>query len=159
MEINEGIRDREVRVIDADGSQLGIMSTRDALAKAEEKNLDLVKIAPQAQPPVCKFLDYGKYRFEMQKRDKEAKKNQKIVDIDTNDFNTKVGQAKKFLSKGDKVKVSIRFRGREMAHTDLGLEVQKKFAAALPEAVVEKQPKLEGRSMQMFLAPAPAKQN
>ena len=104
----------------------------------------------------------------MQKRDKEAKKNQKIVDIkeirlslniDTNDFNTKVGQAKKFLSKGDKVKVSIRFRGREMAHTDLGLEVQKKFAAALPEAVVEKQPKLEGRSMQMFLAPAPAKQN
>ena len=155
MEINEGIRDREVRVIDADGSQLGIMSTRDALAKAEEKNLDLVKIAPQAQPPV-------------QKRDKEAKKNQKIVDIkeirlslniDTNDFNTKVGQAKKFLSKGDKVKVSIRFRGREMAHTDLGLEVQKKFAAALPEAVVEKQPKLEGRSMQMFLAPAPAKQN
>ena len=157
MEINEGIRDREVRVIDADGSQLGIMSTRDALAKAEEKNLDLVKIAPQAQPPVCKFLDYGKYRFEMQKRDKEAKKNQK--NIDTNDFNTKVGQAKKFLSKGDKVKVSIRFRGREMAHTDLGLEVQKKFAAALPEAVVEKQPKLEGRSMQMFLAPAPAKQN
>ena len=152
MEINEGIRDREVRVIDADGSQLGIMSTRDALAKAEEKNLDLVKIAPQAQPPVCKFLDYGKYRFEMQKRDKEAKKNQKIVDI-------KDGQAKKFLSKGDKVKVSIRFRGREMAHTDLGLEVQKKFAAALPEAVVEKQPKLEGRSMQMFLAPAPAKQN
>ena len=147
---------------------LGIMSTRDALAKAEEKNLDLVKIAPQAQPPVCKFLDYGKYRFEMQKRDKEAKKNQKIVDIkeirlslniDTNDFNTKVGQAKKFLSKGDKVKVSIRFRGRDMAHTDLGLEVQKKFAAALPEAVVEKQPKLEGRSMQMFLAPAPAKQN
>ena len=134
MEINEGIRDREVRVIDADGSQLGIMSTR----------------------------------FDMQKRDKEAKKNQKIVDIkeirlslniDTNDFNTKVGQAKKFLSKGDKVKVSIRFRGREMAHTDLGLEVQKKFAAALPEAVVEKQPKLEGRSMQMFLAPAPAKQN
>lgn len=123
-----------------------------------------MKIAPQAQPPVCKFLDYGKYRFEMQKRDKEAKKNQKIVDIkeirlslniDTNDFNTKVGQAKKFLSKGDKVKVSIRFRGREMAHTDLGLEVQKKFAAALPEAVVEKQPKLEGRSMQMFLAPLP----
>ena len=155
MEINEGIRDREVRVIDADGSQLGIMSTRDALAKAEEKNLDLVKIAPQAQPPVCKFLDYGKYRFEMQKRDKEAKKNQKIVDIKE----IRLSQAKKFLSKGDKVKVSIRFRGREMAHTDLGLEVQKKFAAALPEAVVEKQPKLEGRSMQMFLAPAPAKQN
>ncbi len=172
MEINEGIRDREVRVIDADGSQLGIMSARDALRRAEEKNLDLVKIAPQAQPPVCKILDYGKYRFEMQKRDKEAKKNQKIVDIkeirlslnidtnDTNDFNTKVNQAAKFLSKGDKVKVSIRFRGREMAHTDLGLEVHKRFAAALEgSAVVEKQPKLEGRSMQMFLAPAPAKQN
>ena len=143
MEINEAIRDREVRVIDADGSQLGIMPTREALAKAAEKNLDLVKIAPQAQPPVCKFLDYGKYRFEMQKRDKEAKKNQKIVEIkeirlslniDTNDFNTKVGQARKFLAKGDKVKVSIRFRGREMAHTDLGLDVQKRFAAALPEA-------------------------
>ena len=124
MEINEGIRDREVRVIDADGSQLGIMSTRDALAKAEEKNLDLVKIAPQAQPPVCKFLDYGKYRFEMQKRDKEAKKNQKIVDIkeirlslniDTNDFNTKVGQAKKFLSKGDKVSAAVRWRIRTWA--------------------------------------------
>ena len=156
-------------MIDADGSQLGIMSARDALRRAEEKNLDLVKIAPQAQPPVCKILDYGKYRFEMQKRDKEAKKNQKIVDIkeirlslniDTNDFNTKVNQAAKFLSKGDKVKVSIRFRGREMAHTDLGLEVHKRFAAALEgSAVVEKQPKLEGRSMQMFLAPAPAKQN
>ena len=168
MEINEAIRDREVRVIDSDGSQLGIMPTREALAKAAEKNLDLVKIAPQAQPPVCKFLDYGKYRFEMQKRDKEARKNQKVVDIkeirlslniDTNDFNTKVGQARKFLAKGDKVKVSFRFRGREMAHTDLGLDVQKRFAAALPEAVVEKQPKLEGRSMQMFLAPAPAKQN
>ena len=167
-QINEEIRDKEVRLIDAEGNQAGIVPIAKALEAAAAKNLDLVKIAPQAQPPVCKFLDYGKYRFEMQKRDKEAKKNQKIVDIkeirlslniDTNDFNTKVGQAKKFLSKGDKVKVSIRFRGREMAHTDLGLEVQKKFAAALPEAVVEKQPKLEGRSMQMFLAPAPAKQN
>ena len=168
LEINEGIRDKEIRLIGADGSQLGVMSSREALRMAEEQNLDLVKIAPQAGPPVCKILDYGKYRFEQQKREKEAKKNQKVVEIkeirlslniDTNDFNTKVGQAKKFLSKGDKVKVSIRFRGREMAHTDLGLEVQKKFAAALPEAVVEKQPKLEGRSMQMFLAPAPAKQN
>ncbi len=157
-----------MRVIDADGSQLGVMTSRDALRKAEEQNLDLVKIAPQAVPPVCKILDYGKYRFEMQKKDKEARKNQKVVDIkeirlslniDTNDFNTKVGQARKFLAKGDKVKVSIRFRGREMAHTNLGLEVQQRFAASLPEAVVEKQPKLEGRSMQMFLAPAPAKQN
>ena len=169
LEINEDIRDKEVRVIDADGSQLGILSVRDALRRAEEKNLDLVKIAPQAQPPVCKILDYGKYRFEMQKRDKEAKKNQKTVDIkeirlslniDTNDFNTKVNQAAKFLAKGDKVKVSIRFRGREMAHSNLGLEVHKRFAAALEgSATVEKQPKLEGRSMQMFLAPAPAKQN
>ena len=159
LEINEDIRDKEVRVIDADGSQLGILSVRDALRRAEEKNLDLV----------CKILDYGKYRFEMQKRDKEAKKNQKTVDIkeirlslniDTNDFNTKVNQAAKFLAKGDKVKVSIRFRGREMAHSNLGLEVHKRFAAALEgSATVEKQPKLEGRSMQMFLAPAPAKQN
>lgn len=163
MEINEAIRDREVRVIGADGSQLGVMSTRDALRAAEEKNLDLVKIAPQANPPVCKILDYGKYRFEQQKREKEAKKNQKTfeikevrlsLNIDTNDFNTKVAQAAKFLAKGDKVKVSIRFRGREMAHTNLGLEVHKRFAEALPGATVEKQPKLEGRSMQMFLDPA-----
>ena len=162
VEINEAIRDREVRVIGADGSQLGVMSTRDALRAAEEKNLDLVKIAPQANPPVCKILDYGKYRFEQQKREKEAKKNQKTfeikevrlsLNIDTNDFNTKVAQAAKFLAKGDKVKVSIRFRGREMAHTNLGLEVHKRFAEALPGATVEKQPKLEGRSMQMFLAP------
>ena len=165
MEINEAIRDKEVRLIGADGSQLGIVPVRDALRRAEEANLDLVKIAPQAQPPVCKILDYGKFRFEQQKREKEARKNQKIVDIkeirlslniDTNDFNTKVAQAAKFLAKGDKVKVSIRFRGREMAHTNLGLEVHKRFAQALPDAVVEKQPKLEGRSMQMFLAPAKA---
>lgn len=168
LEINEGIRDKEVRVIDADGSQLGIMQTRDAQRRAEEQNLDLVKIAPQGNPPVCKILDYGKYRFELQKRDKEARKNQKVVDIkevrlslniDTNDFNTKVAQATKFLEKGDKVKVSIRFRGREMAHTNLGLDVHRRFAEAVPGAVIEKQPKLEGRSMQMFLAPAPAKQN
>ena len=167
MEINEGIRDREVRVIDADGSQLGIMSTRDALAKAEEKNLDLVKIAPQAQPPVCKFLDYGKYRFEMQKRDKEAKKNQKIVDIkeirlslniDTNDFNTKVGQAKKFLSKGDKVKVSIRFRGRQITHSEIGMQVMQDFAARCAEvSSVERRPMMDGRHMIMILAPKAAK--
>ena len=163
MELNEGIRDKEIRVIDADGSQLGVMLTKDALQKAEEKNLDLVKIAPQGIPPVCKIMDYGKFRFEQQKKDKEARKNQKVVEIkevrlslniDTNDFNTKVAQANKFLSKGDKVKVSIRFRGREMAHTDLGLAVQRRFAEALPDAVIEKQPKLEGRSMQMFLTPA-----
>ena len=164
LEINDGIRDREVRLIGADGSQLGVMSTREALRLAEEKNLDLVKIAPQAQPPVCKILDYGKYRFEQQKRDKEAKKNQKVVEvkevrlslnIDTNDFNTKVSQAAKFIKAGHKLKVSIRFRGREMAHTNLGLEVHKRFAAALPEAVVDKQPKLEGRSMLMFMSPSP----
>ena len=153
-------------MIDADGSQLGVMSARDALRKAEERNLDLVKIAPQATPPVCKILDYGKYRFEMQKKDMEARKNQRVVDIkeirlslniDTNDFNTKVNHAAKFLKNGDKVKVTIRFRGREMAHTELGLEVHKRFAAALPQAVVEKQPKLEGRSMIMFLNAAPNK--
>lgn len=165
QEINEAIRDKEVRVVGPDGSQLGVMSAREALQRAEEQNLDLVKIAPQATPPVCKIMDFGKFRFEQQKKDKEARKNQKVVDIkeirlslniDTNDFNTKLAQAKKFLEKGDKVKVSIRFRGREMAHTDLGMAVQKRFAEALPEATVEKQPKLEGRSMQMFLAPVKA---
>lgn len=138
----------------------------DAMKLAEDKSLDLVKIAPQAIPPVCKIMDYGKYRFELQKKDKEAKKNQKVVEIkeirlslniDSNDFNTKVAQAMKFLAKGDKVKTSIRFRGREMAHTELGLEVHKRFAEAIPDAIVEKQPKLEGRSMQMFLTPPQAK--
>lgn len=165
LEINEAIRDREVRLIGADGSQLGVMSAREAQRLADEKNLDLVKIAPQAQPPVCKILDYGKYRFEQQKKEKENKKNQKVVEIkeirlslniDIADFNTKVNQAKKFLAAGHKLKVSIRFRGREMAHTNLGLEVHKRFAAALPEAVVDKPPKLEGRSMLMFMSPRPA---
>ena len=145
---------------------MGVVPLRDAMNMAEDKNLDLVKIAPQAAPPVCKILDYGKYRFELQKKDKEARKNQKVVEIkeirlslniDSNDFNTKVAQAIKFLSKGDKVKTSIRFRGREMAHTELGLEVHKRFAAAIPDAVIEKQPKLEGRSMQMYLTPPQAK--
>ncbi len=166
LENNEEIRDKEVRLIDADGSQMGVVPLRDAMKMAEDKNLDLVKIAPQAAPPVCKILDYGKYRFELQKKDKEARKNQKVVEIkeirlslniDSNDFNTKVAQAIKFLSKGDKVKTSIRFRGREMAHTELGLEVHKRFAAAIPDAVIEKQPKLEGRSMQMYLTPPQAK--
>ena len=165
LDINGAIRDHEVRLIGADGSQLGVMSAREAQRLADEKNLDLVKIAPQAVPPVCKILDYGKYRFEQQKREKEAKKNQKVVEIkeirlslniDTNDFNTKVNQAAKFIKAGHKLKVSIRFRGREMAHTALGLEVHKRFAEALPEAVVDKQPKLEGRSMLMFMSPRPA---
>ena len=138
------------------------MSPRDALKMAQALDLDLVKVAPQAKPPVCKILDYGKYRFEMQKKEKEAKKNQKVIElkeirlslnIDTNDFNTKVNQAAKFLQQGHKVKVSIRFRGREMAHTSLGIDVEQRFAQALEgKAVVDKQPKLEGRSMMMFLS-------
>lgn len=154
-------------MINADGSQMGVMATKDALKLAEDQDLDLVKIAPQANPPVAKVLDYGKYRYEQQRREKEARKNQKVVDvkeirlslkIDVNDFNTKVGHARKFLNHGDKVKSSIRFRGREMAHPQIGLEVQRRFAEALSDvAVVEKPAKLEGRSMQMFLAPIQAK--
>ena len=155
------IRDKEVRLIGSEGEQLGVVSGQDALEMATVKDLDLVKIAPTAVPPVCKIMDYGKFRFEQQKKDKEARKNQKIVDtkeirlslnIDTNDFNTKIGHAVRFLKEGNKVKVSIRFRGREMAHSSLGIEVMKRFAAEMAEyANVEKQPKLEGRSMQMFL--------
>ena len=167
LEINGQIRDREVRLIGADGEQKGVVSIQVAMRAAEEAGLDLVKIAPQAVPPVCKVLDYGKYRFEQQKKEKEAKKNQKVVElkeirlslnIDTNDFNTKVNQAAKFLQQGHKLKVSIRFRGREMAHTSLGLDVHKRFAEALEgKAVIDKQPKLEGRSMMMFMSPVPNK--
>ena len=168
LQINEEIRDKEVRVIGAEGEQLGIMSSRDAYNMAQEKNLDLVKIAPQAQPPVCRIMDYGKYRFEQAKKEKEARKNQRIVEIkevrlglntDVGDFNTKVAQATRFLQHGDKVKVNIRFRGREMAHPEMGLEPMRRFAEALAEiAVIEKPAKLEGRNMMMFLAPkAPAK--
>lgn len=165
--MNSQIRDKEVRVIGADGSQLGVMQTRDALRMAEEQNLDLVKIAPQATPPVVKILDYGKYRYEQQKKEKEARKNQKVVEIKEirlslnigeADFNTKLGHARKFLSEGDKVKVSIRFRGREMAHPTIGLDVHRRFAAALPEATMERAPKLEGRQMIMFLAPEKEKE-
>ena len=150
-------------MIDADGSQLGIMSSRDAQRVAAEKNLDLVKIAPQAVPPVCRIMDYGKYRFEQAKREKEARKNRKVVEIkevrlslniDTNDFNTKVNHALRFLKDGNKVKVSLRFRGREMAHQQLGDTLMTRFAEACAElGSVEKIPKLEGRSMIMFLAP------
>ena len=153
MQINEQIRDREVRVISSTGEQLGIMSAKDALKKAEEKNLDLVKIAPTAKPPVCKIMDYGKYRFEQAKREKEARKNQKVVEIkeirlslniDTHDFQTKVNHAEKFLKAGNKVKVSIRFRGREMAHPELGLTSMEKFAEACSEfSSIEKPAKLE----------------
>ncbi|MBQ8148382.1 MAG: translation initiation factor IF-3 [Lachnospiraceae bacterium] len=160
--INEQIRDKEVRVIGEDGEQLGIMSSKDALKMAKEADLDLIKIAPTAKPPVCKIVDYGKYRYEQMRKEKEAKKKQKTVDIkeirfspniDTNDLNTKANQARKFLTKGDKVKVSVRFRGRELAHTEIGIEILNNFAAKLEDvAVVEKPAKVEGRSMVMFLA-------
>ena len=161
--LKEIIRVKELRVIGSDGQQLGIMSAKEALDLAEQKNLDLVKIAPQSNPPVCKIMDYGKYRFEQAKREKEARKNQRVVDIkevrlslniDTHDFNTKLNNALKFIKHGDKVKVSIRFRGREMGHPEIGLETMKRFADACSEtAVVEKPAKLEGRNMLMFLAP------
>lgn len=167
MQINEEIRDKEVRVITAEGEQLGIMSAKDALKKAEQKNLDLVKIAPNAQPPVCKIMDYGKYRFDQAKKEKEAKKNQKVVEtkeirlsvnIDTHDFDTKVNHAIKFLKAGNKVKVSIRFRGREMAHAHLGNGIMERFAVALEEiGTVDKPAKLEGRQMLMFMSPKSAK--
>lgn len=164
-QINEEIRDKELRVIGAEGDQLGIMSCADALHLAEEKELDLVKIAPNAVPPVCKIMDYGKFKFEQAKREKEARKNQKVIEIkevrlslniDTNDFNTKVNRAIKFLEGGDKVKASLRFRGREMAHPELGTNIMKRFTDAVAEVGnVEKQPKLEGRSMVMFISPKP----
>ena len=165
--INEEIRGKELRVIDSDGSQLGILSSQQALALAEEKNLDLVMISPQAKPPVCKIMDYGKYRFEQAKREKEARKNQHTVDvkeiklslnIDTHDFNTKLKNAMKFFAHGDKVKVSIRFRGREMGHSEYGYETMKRFSDACAEvANIERPAKLEGRQMLMFLAPKPNK--
>ena len=167
LQINEQIRDKELRVIDSDGNQLGIMSLRQALEIAEQKNLDLVKIAPQANPPVCKIIDYGKFRFEQAKREKEARRNQRVVEIkevrlslniDTHDFETKKNHALRFISEGNKVKASIRFRGREMGHPELGLEIMRKFSDAMSEvAVVEKPAKLEGRNMLMFLAPKPTK--
>ncbi|WMJ24439.1 translation initiation factor IF-3 [Paludicola sp. MB14-C6] len=160
--MNEEIRDKEIRVVGNDGSQLGIMSAKEALKLAAEQSLDLVKIAPQATPPVCRIMDYGKYRYEQAKREKEARKNQKIVDvkevrmslnIDIHDFNTKVNQAKKFLNGGDKVKVSVRFRGREMAHTEMGNGLLERFKeACVEEGTVEKSPKMEGRSLAMFIA-------
>ena len=159
--INEEIKDKEVRVIDSDGAQLGIMPIAQAMRTAEERNLDLVNIAPQATPPVCRIMDYGKYRFEQAKREKEARKNQKIVEvkeirmslnIDIHDFNTKANQAIKFIQAGDKVKVSVRFRGREMAHQDLGAKLMERFVEAVSEvASVEKPPKMEGRNLSLFI--------
>ena len=159
--INEQIRDREIRLIGEDGQQLGIMSSREAMKIAREAELDLVKIAPAAKPPVCKIIDYGKYRYELARKEKEARKKQKVIDvkevrlspnIDTNDLNTKVGAARKFLEKGDKVKVTLRFRGREMAHMSKSKYILDDFAESLADiAVVDKPSKVEGRSMVMFL--------
>ena len=161
LQINEQIRDKELRVIDSDGNQLGIMSLRQALEIAEQKNLDLVKIAPQANPPVCKIIDYGKFRFEQARRNQrvvEIKEVRLSLNIDTHDFETKKNHALRFISDGNKVKASIRFRGREMGHPELGLEIMRKFSDAMSEvAVVEKPAKLEGRNMLMFLAPKPTK--
>ena len=159
--INEQIRDREVRLIGPDGAQLGIVSAREAMAKAQEAGLDLVKIAPQAKPPVCKIIDYGKYRYELARKEKEAKKKQKTIEvkevrlspnIDSNDLNTKIASARKFIEKGNKVKVTLRFRGREMAHVQSSRHILDEFAKALEDiALVDKPAKMEGRSMAMFL--------
>ncbi len=164
MQANEAIREKEVRVVNQEGEQLGVMSSDEALKLAQSKGLDLVNIAPTAKPPVCKIMNFGKYRFELQKREKENKKNQKIINIkevqlspsiDTNDFNTKCRNAIKFLSKGDKVKVTVRFRGREVSHSEIGEALLKRFAEEVKEVGnVDRQPKLEGRNMTMFLSPS-----
>jgi translation initiation factor IF-3 len=162
-QLNEEIQDKELRVIGPDGAQLGIMSSKAALDLAAEQELDLVKISPTANPPVCKIMDYGKFRFDQMKKEKESRKNQRVVEvkeirmspnIDTNDLNTKMKNAIKFLSDGNRVKVSVRFRGREMTHTNLGEELLNQFAEGCSEvANLEKNPKMEGRFMFMFLSP------
>jgi translation initiation factor IF-3 len=161
--INEEIREREVRLIDEDGSALGVITSKEALRMAREKNLDLVLIAPTAKPPVCKIMNYSKYRFDQIKREKEAKKKQKVVEvkevrltpnIEEHDMNTKIKNASKFLEKGDKVKVSVRFRGRELSRTEIGKTVLDQFAAGIAEVgEIDKPAKMEGRSMVMFIAP------
>lgn len=166
-QLNEEIRDKELRIIGVDGAQLGIMSAAEANALAEEQGYDLVKISPNAVPPVCKIMDYSKFCFDQKKREREARKNQRVVEvkevrmspsIDTNDFNTKVKSAIKFLTDGNRVKVSVRFRGREMAHTNLGEKLLLDFADACSEAAtMEKNPKLDGRFMAMFLSPKNSK--
>lgn len=163
LQINEEIRDKEILLIDADGTKIGIVSAREAQKMAYEKDLDLVKIAPTAKPPVCRILDYNKFRFEQAKKEKEARKNQKTVEIkeirmfsaiDTHDFNTKVNQAQKFLKNGDKIKISVRFRKRAIAHPQLGEELLEKFRDACSEfGAVDKPAKMEGRSIVMFMSP------
>ena len=162
-ELNEEINDKEIRLIGSEGEQLGIMTSAEALRIADEQGLDLVKISPQAVPPVCKLMNYGKFRFEQSKREKEAKKNQHVVEIkeirmspgiDVGDFNTKLKNAQKFIADGNRVKVSVRFRGREMAHTEIGKKLLDKFAEQCAEvSTVDKGAKLEGRNMSMFLSP------
>ena len=166
-ELNEDIRDKEVRLIGSQGEQLGIVSSQEALRIADEQGLDLVKISPQATPPVCKLMNYGKFRFEQSKRGKEARKNQHVVEvkeirmspgIDIGDFNTKLKNAQKFIADGNRVKVSVRFRGREMAHTDIGRSLLDKFAEQCAEtATLDKGAKLEGRMMSIFLSPKSGK--
>ena len=166
-ELNEDIRDKEIRLIGDDGAQLGIMAPSEALRIADEKGLDLVKISPQAVPPVCKLMNYGKFKFEQGKREKEAKKNQHVVEIkegrmspgiDIGDFNTKLRNAQKFIADGNRVKVSVRFRGREMAHTDIGRDLLERFAQQCADtANLDKTPKLEGRMMSIFLSPKTGK--
>ena len=166
-QLNEEITDKEIRLIGENGEQLGIVSGEEALRTAEEQGLDLVKISPQATPPVCKLMNYGKYKFEQSKREKEARKNQHVVEIkeirmspgiDVGDFNTKLKNAQKFLSDGNRVKVSVRFRGREMAHTEIGRDLLTKFAEQCGEvASMEKAAKMEGRNMSIFLAPKAGK--
>ncbi len=161
--INEEIRDREVRVVDSNGEQLGIMPIKQALQLADQKQLDLVKVAPQAKPPVCRIMDYGKYKFQKNKKEKEAKKNQRVINIkeirlsgsiEDHDLGVKAKNAVKFLKSGDKVKVTIRFRGREMRHTEIGYGVMDRFTALINEVgQVERKPKMEGRNMVMFIAP------
>lgn len=168
MLVNENIRAREVRLIGPNGDQLGIKKLREALQLAKEANLDLVNVAPNAKPPVCRIMDYGKYRYEQNKREKEARKKQKVITvkevrlsstIDEHDFQTKLRNVKKFLSKGDKVKCSIRFRGREITHQSLGREILSRIAEEVKdEAEIERRPKLEGRNMIMILAPISTKQ-
>jgi len=163
LQINEEIRDKEIRLIGADGEQAGIVSVKEALSLALSKNLDLVKIAPQAKPPVCRIMDYGKHKYELAKKEKEAKKKQKIVtvkevrlspNIESHDLNVKANQASKFLQSGDKVKVTLRFRGRELSNTSIGLKVIKEFAEILSEVSnIEKEAKLEGKQMILMLAP------
>ncbi|HQA47184.1 MAG TPA: translation initiation factor IF-3 [Bacillota bacterium] len=163
MQVNEQIRDKEVRLIDVNGEQLGIMSAKEAQKAAYDRQLDLVKVAPHAKPPVCRIMDYGKYKYETSKKEREAKKNQKVINIkevrlsptiEKHDLEVKRRNAEKFLLSGDKVKVSIRFRGRQLSHTEIGQSIMEKFAGDLEElAVVEKKPKMEGKNMIMIMSP------